>query len=56
MNRSQMAHELKSDYSPHAGCEFEMVKIHWSRVPCLCKLQLHLLFPTRVLLQQDEPF
>ena len=40
----------------HAGCRLEIVKIHWSRVPCLCKLQLHLLFPTRVLLQQNEPF
>ena len=26
-----------------------------SEAPCLCKLQLHLLLPARILLQQDEP-
>jgi hypothetical protein len=54
LNRSESS---TSGYNPPTHvmekCRLKMMKVH--RRQCLCKLQLHLLFPARVLLQQDEP-
>lgn len=51
---SSSGYNLSTDV--HRGMHIRSDEIHCGRVPYLFKLQLHLLLPAWVLLQQNEPF